>query len=78
MQIELRLSFIILFRVTRGRYNPILSSSHRVVEQQLFIQGFLPEFLETSGDQENLNLNALTTPVPQRLHDERAQINIKN
>ena len=41
-------------RVTRGRNNPILSPSHRVVEQQLLIPGFLPEFLETSGDQENL------------------------
>ena len=30
------------------------SPSHRVVEQQLMIPGFLPEFLETSGDQENL------------------------
>ena len=41
-------------RVTRGRCNPILSPSHRVVEQQLLFPGFLPEFLETSGDQENL------------------------
>jgi len=32
------------------------SPSHRVVEQQLLIPGFLPEFLETSGDQENLRL----------------------
>ena len=45
---------LILSRVTRGRYSPILSPSHRVVEQQLFIPGFLQEFLETSGDQENL------------------------
>ena len=36
-------------RVTRGRYDPILSPSLRVVEQQLLIPGFLPEFLETSG-----------------------------
>ena len=43
-----------LGRVTRGRYNPIFSPLHRVVEQQLLIPGFLPEFLETSGDQENL------------------------
>ena len=48
------LPLIYLGRVTRGRYNPILSPSHRVVEQQLLIPGFLPEFLETSGDQENL------------------------
>ena len=41
-------------RVTTGRYNPILSPSHRVVEQKLMIPGFLPEVLETSGDQENL------------------------
>ncbi len=30
------------------------SPLHRVVEQQLLIPGFLPEFLEISGDQENL------------------------
>ena len=30
------------------------SPLHRVVEQQLLIPGFLPEFLETSGDQQNL------------------------
>ena len=30
------------------------SPSHRVVEPQLLIPGFLPEFLETSGDQDNL------------------------
>jgi len=31
------------------------SPSHRVEEHQLLIPGFLPEFLETSGDQENLS-----------------------
>ena len=41
-------------RVTRGRCDPILSPSLRVIEWQLLIPGFLPEFLETSGDQENL------------------------
>ena len=41
-------------RVTRRHYNPILCPPHRVVEQQLLIPGFLPEFLEISGDQENL------------------------
>ena len=69
--------------------------SHRVVEQQLFIPGFLPEFLETSGDQENFwkklklptlgiepgtagwKSNVLTTTT-QQLHDDHAQINIKN
>ena len=72
-------------RVTRGRYNPILSPSNRVVEQQLLIPGFLPEFLETSGDQENLRfLEKFTTgnrtrecwmkvgylpTIPQQLHD---------
>ena len=40
-------------RVTRGRYNPILFPLYRVVEQQLLLPGFLPEFLESSGDQEN-------------------------
>ena len=42
------------YRVTRRRYDPILSPSLRVVEQQLFITVFLPEFLETYGDKENL------------------------
>ena len=32
------------------------SPSDRVVEQQLLIPGFLPEFLEISGDQENLSV----------------------
>ena len=41
-------------RVIRGCYNPILSPPYGVVEQQLLIPVFLPEFLETSGDQENL------------------------
>ena len=45
---------VALLRVTWGRYNPILSPLHIVVEQQLLIPDFLPEFLETSGDQENL------------------------
>ena len=47
-------TFHLKIRVTRARYNSIISPSHRVVEQQLLIPGFLPEFLETSGDQENL------------------------
>ena len=45
---------LIEVRVIRGRYNPILSPSHREVEQQLLIPGFLLDFLETSCDQENL------------------------
>ena len=80
-------------RVTRGRYNPILSPSHRVVEQQLLIPGFLPEFLETSGDQENLRfLEKVATrnrtrdcwvevgylpTIPQQLHDNCPQISVK-
>ena len=40
-------------RIPKGRYNPILSPPHRVLEQQLQIPGFISEFLETSGDQEN-------------------------
>ena len=48
------LKLCVLARVTRGCYNPILSPSHRVVEQLLLFPGFLPEFLETSSDQENL------------------------
>ena len=40
--------------VTRAATLHSGSPSHRVVEQQLLIPGFLPEFLETSGDQENL------------------------
>ena len=37
-----------------GATDPILSPSHRVVEHQLLIPGFLPELLGTSGGQENL------------------------
>ena len=40
-------------RVTKGRYNPILSSSLRVVERAKV----LPEFLETWGD---LTVSAIT------------------
>ena len=47
------LSFSIHIRVAVLHYG---SPSHRVVEQQLLIPGFLPEVLETSGDQENLRL----------------------
>ena len=44
--------FLIRSRVATLHYG---SPSYRVVEQQLLIPGFLPEFLETSGDQENLS-----------------------
>ena len=69
------------------------SPSHRVVEQQLLIPGFLPEFLETSGDQENLRfLEKVATgnrtrdcwvevgylpTIPQQLHDNCSQISVK-
>ena len=64
----------------------------RVVEQQLLIPGFLPEFLETSGDQENLrflekvaNRNrtqdcwvevGYLPTIPQQLHDNCPQISV--
>ena len=49
LSIDRYVAFIVSFRVSRGRYDPILSPSLRVVEQQLLIPGLLPEFLETSG-----------------------------
>ena len=56
-------------RVTRERYNPILSPLHRVVEQQLLIPGFLPEFLETSDDQENLSFLEKVATTGNRTRD---------
>ena len=69
------------------------SPSHRVVEQELLIPGFLPEFLETSGDQENLRfLEKVATgnltrdgwvdvgylpTIPQQIHDNCPQICVK-
>ena len=81
-------------RVTRGRYNLILFPSYRVVEQHLLIPGFLPEFLETSGDQENLRFleNVATRnrtrdcwvevgylpTMPQQLHENCTQNSVKH
>jgi len=45
-QLILNFQNFVIDRVTKGRYNPILSPLLRVVEQA----EVLPEFLETSGD----------------------------
>ena len=45
-------------RVTRGRYNPIVFLSHRVVEQQLLIPSFFTEFRKPQGFRKFLKMFA--------------------